>query len=389
MTSSWHGISMAFLKNPITRRRLLQQSLGAVALGAWCLPTRGWSAGLAEDPDAFMLSIPSMGSTIDVRWIAEERSPDPESVLKGLQDVADHWVDVLSDYQQESQCMVFCHQADGLDWVEPPTELWRMIAECDRWHRLSEGAFDAALGALTRLRRKERPGTEEAWQAARECCGWELLEIDTEGHRVRFERAGVRLDFGAIGKGFVVDRLGEALREMEIERFVVNAAGNMLCGQPIDREDRIRRSEWDGTRASSTHDAWQSKSGWPVAIGRINNPEHDIRRFKMAHCGIATSGDQFQKYRDRPSDTPQQRTSHILDPIQRRGLDRACMASVITPSASDADAMATAGCVHLQRGSMHAWLERQAVALPRAEWNLQIQESPSSPIRWSSVYCDW
>ncbi|MFN7734015.1 MAG: FAD:protein FMN transferase [Pirellula sp.] len=373
----------------IPRRRLLKCSLGAAIASAWCSSSRAWQPFRAADPDAFAVSFPSMGSTIDVRWVAEGTKGDPESVLKRLQEVADMWVDVLSDYQQDSQCMAFCRQADGLDWVEPPAPLWRMIVECDRWHRLSEGAFDAALGALTRLRRKERPGTESEWQSARERCGWELLEIDTEGHRVRFERSGVRLDFGAIGKGFVIDRLGEALRAMGIERFVANASGNMLCGEPVGREDRPVFAQRDAALETQERPEWHPDSGWPVAIGRINDPEQEMRRMKLARCGISTSGDQFQKFRDRPGDAPQQRTSHIVDPIQRRGLDRACMASVITNSAADADALSTAGCVHLQRGSMHAWLERNADALPMAEWNLQSQPDRSSPIRWTSVYCDW
>jgi thiamine biosynthesis lipoprotein len=332
-----------------------------------------------DSDDSYTVSFPSMGSIIDIRWIAETNT-DPEDVVKAMRDTADGWVDVLSDYQEESQCMLLCRQADGLDWVQPTEAIWRMLDECDRWNRLSEGAFDASLGAVTRLRRSRRETSQEQWQQARERCGWHLLEFDRDNHRVRFQKEGIRLDFGAIGKGFVVDRLGEQLRSIGIHRFVINAAGNMLCGDPIvestlDDQNPIPR--------------WHQDAGWPVAIGLLNDPNRELRRLRLSECGIATSGDQFQKYRDDVRTPADKKTSHIIDPIDKRGLERACMASIIAGSASDADAMATACCIHMQRGTIASWLARRENDLPIAECILQSQDDLHAPIRLTSVDCDW
>jgi thiamine biosynthesis lipoprotein len=347
------------------------------AIGKTCFAHANSFASFAGD-GSYSVSFPSMGSMIDVRWIAESNT-DPEDVVKALRDTADVWVDVLSDYQQESQCMLLCLQADGLDWVQPTEALWRMLDECDRWHRLSEGAFDASLGALTRLRRSRRETSQEQWQHARERCGWHLVEFDRDNHLVRFQKEGIRLDFGAIGKGFVVDRLGEQLGSMGIHRFVINAAGNMLCGESVveslDNQNPIP--------------TWHQDAGWPVSIGLLNDPNRELRRLRLSQCGIATSGDQYQKYRDDASTPADKKTSHIIDPIYKRGLGRACMASIITGSASDADAMATACCIHMQRGTIASWLARRQSDLPIAECILQSQDDLHSPIRLTSVDCDW
>lgn len=215
---------------------------------------------------------------------------------------------------------------------------------CNDWNRWSEGAFDASLGALTRLRRSKKPVTDSAWEQASSSCGWNLLEWDHGNRSLRFKRSGIRLDFGAIGKGFVVDRLACRFRELNIERFSVNASGNMAVGLG-PKQDNV---------------------GWPITIGMVDRPQQNLRSLRLTNCGIATSGDMHQRYRDRPTSIPRDSnnekenptSSHILDPSKQSGLNGSMMATVITDNATNADAMATACCVHSARGTLRDWLLR-------------------------------
>jgi len=320
--------------------------------------------GASFQADAFESEFPSMGSKIQLRWVSA-KGMDPMSVLRGARELADQWVDILSDYQQDSQCNQLCRDADGGSWTFVSDGLWEVIAECDRWHRISEGAFDASLGALTRLRRSHRDATAEQWERARAQCGWDLLELDHGGHRIRFLKSGLRLDFGAIGKGFVVDRIGQYLRGIGIDSFSVNASGNMCLGDTPNRGDR--------------------EHGWPIAIGAIGNADRELLRMRLEGCGIATSGDLFQKYRDGTREETTAKTSHIVDPALRRGLVSSQMATVITDNATDADAMATACCVHMQRGSVNGWLDRCQSSLPTHRLILQYQDEAGGSIRLTTV----
>ncbi|MFN5102008.1 MAG: FAD:protein FMN transferase [Planctomycetota bacterium] len=292
---------------------------------------------IQNDPEAYLLSIPAMGSLIDVRWIPKPQnaSEDPAKISQVLHADIDRWVEVMSDYQQDSQVNQLCGQGDDGQWLTPSSDLWQVLTLCDHWHRWSQGAFDASLGALTRLRRSKKVATKEQWEQASGSCGWDLLEWDRPSGRVRFARPGVRLDFGAIGKGFVVDRLGERLKAIGIESYCVNASGNMVFGESPK----------------------PTVQGWPVSIGLVDQPDRSLCSVRLSKCGIATSGDLHQKYRDRPSVTDnQQRSSHIVDPAQQRGLVGSLMATVITGDATSADAFATACCVHASRGSLRTWL---------------------------------
>jgi thiamine biosynthesis lipoprotein len=354
-------------------------SLGCA--GAFCgasLAGRIVHAGLQEE-SGYRIAIPSMGSLIDIRWVGGG-SHTEKTIAEDAQSCADTWVDVLSDYQQDSECMQVCRNASAGEWVSVSDALWQVLLECDRWYRLSEGAFDAALGALTRMRRSRKEYSSSAWQEARTRCGWDHVELDHNNRRIRLHRSGVMLDFGAIGKGFVVDRVGERLRTLGIDQYVINASGNMLIGEGIG-------------------------VGWPVSIAVLKEPERELKRMRLSRCGIATSGDSYQQFRDGPSAAQEAnsgpslppkgsdvqgsdiRSSHIIDPLLRRGLDTPSMATVITANASDADALATACSVHLNRGTLPSWLERTESELPRAEYVFQSWRDGA--IAYTSIPCDW
>lgn len=359
------------IKTSISRREVVRRIASWGVVGAWFLasPERRFAFAGVEEDAGYRIAIPSMGSLIEIRWTGGEPGRE-QAVVDAARACADAWVDVLSDYQQDSECMRLCRDASSGDWVSVSDSLWRVLRVCDFWHRVTEGAFDAALGALTRLRRSSKRVPESAWQEAKSRCGWEHVELDSSEQRVRLHRPGVTLDFGAIGKGFVVDRIGERLRTLGVERFLVNASGNMLCGEPIRSGDDAAMS-----------------IGWPVAIGVLGESERELKRLRLSRCGIATSGDQHQRYRDGASNENETGSSHIVDPVQRRGLEQPHLATVITERAADADAMATACCVHLQRGTLNSWLSRAQGELPRAEYVFQWWRDGG--IAYTAIPCDW
>lgn len=351
----------------LTRRGFIQRVAWIAGFSGTISAMPQFAFGGPIQADAFDAEFPSMGSKIQLRWVSDQ-GIDPTVVLRRARELADFWVDILSDYQQDSQCNQICRDADNGTWTSISDGLWEVIAECDRWHRISEGAFDASLGALTRLRRSNRDASQEQWNSARAQCGWDLLELDTNEHRIRFLKPGVRLDFGAIGKGFVVDRIGDGLRELGISSFSVNASGNMCLGDSPNRKEGV--------------------FGWPIAIGAIGNPDRELLRIRIEGCGIATSGDLFQKFRDGTREETAKKTSHIVDPAIRRGLQSSQIATVVTNSAADADAMATACCVHMQRGSISGWLNRGQSSLPSHRLVLQYQDEADREIRFTSAYRD-
>jgi len=102
--------------------------------------------------------------------------------------------------------------------VEPG--LFRLLQEAKCVHELSGGAFDITVAPLMRCwgfadGKHHVPSPKELAEA-RECVGMDLVHLDAENFTVQFERPGVRIDLGAIGKGFALQIAGEILREAGI-----------------------------------------------------------------------------------------------------------------------------------------------------------------------------
>ena len=303
-----------------------------------------------------------MGSKINLRWFGE--LADQDQVVAAARQTADRWVGVLSDYDPTSESMVASIQADSGNFIPLSDSLWSVVQMCDQWYRWSDGAFDAALGALTTLRRQRRQATSDQWERARSKIGWHLVELNATNQAIRFTVPGVRLDFGAIGKGIVVDQIAERFATMGISRYVVNASGNMRIGE-----------------------APPDTSGWPIAIdvpaSDATDTAKELLRTRISRCGIATSGDRWQRFPDEVGAKRNDRTSHIIDPKTKRGVTGSQSVTIVAENAADADAAATATCVRAHN-DLAGWLKTLSEKKPELKTIVLLKDESSEAIRMIS-----
>lgn len=185
----------------------------------------------------------------------------------------------------------------------------------------TEGAFDVTVGPLMRLgrrtwRRGRRPTQEELAEAMAHV-GYRDVELSADGKRARLAKAGTRLDFGAIGKGYIVDQAIGALRRAGIQVALVDAGGDLyaLATPP-------------------------GRAGWLIGVRDPDRPDEVQilkHRLQVHDCAVATSGDyeQFVVIDGR-------RYSHILDPRTGQPVEHMSSVTVLAPDAATADAYATA-----------------------------------------------
>ncbi len=227
---------------------------------------------------------------------------------------------VLTDYNPQSEARQLSSLAfKQATRVSDP--LWEVMLASDKWTKLSDGAFDSSLGKLTQLWRKYRrvgrtPNRQEI-EAAKAATGWQHVQLFPNDHSVRFLHDDLQLDFGAIGKGYVVDRMFEVLCAYELPCSLVNISGNMRVGSPPPE-----------------------RQGWRIEIAALEKDGQPLRQVLLADKAIATSGDLWQFIV-----IDGVRRSHILDPRTGLGVPGPQCATAIAKNATDADALATLACV--------------------------------------------
>ena len=282
-------------------------------------PTSASARAMSDALSGYQFQFAAMGTQVELQAFHADRQQVAAAFQQAQQRVTE-LAAILTDYDPHSETRQLTPRAvDAFVPVSDP--LWQMLVASQRWHELSNGAFDASLGQLTQLWRKYRRSTRlptpEEIALAREHTGWQHVQLDNQQQRVRLGDPQLRLDFGAIGKGFVVDQAFDLLQQHGLDRVLVNISGNMRVGLPPPE-----------------------RSGWRIEIAPLEPGGQPLRRIELCQAAIATSGDLWQYVT-----IDGVRHSHVLDPRTGLGVVGPLCATVISPLATDADALATTACV--------------------------------------------
>jgi thiamine biosynthesis lipoprotein len=198
-------------------------------------------------------------------------------------------------------------------------ELWLVLQRAQQLAQRTDGAFDVTVGPVVSLWRKARREKKlpdaarlaEALQAV----GHQKLRLEFRRHTVQLLAPRMRLDLGAIAKGYAADEALKILRRRGVGRALVAGGGDMALGDPPP-----------GTK------------GWRIELAPLDTTNSPPVRFvQLANAGLATSGDLFQHV-----EIDGKRYSHIVDPRTGIGLTDHSLVTVIAPDGITADSLATA-----------------------------------------------
>ena len=293
--------------------------LGALIFACACL-------GACAGPRAtrFEYAAPAMGTRFRLVLYAPDRALADRAAAAAFARIAA--LDAcLSDYAPTSELNTLCRRTD----TEAPLEaevspdLARVLALAQGWAERTAGAFDVTVGPYSRLwRRARRRGVPPAAAALREASasvGYRRLAVDATDRRVRFAASGMRLDLGAIGKGYALDAALATLRRHGLKSVLIDGGGDVLVGA-----------------APPGHDGWRVVVS-PAETGGPGEPVETGTMLVLVDAAVATSGD-----RARFLEAGGRRYSHLLDPRTGAALERRLQVSVLARDGATADALASA-----------------------------------------------
>jgi thiamine biosynthesis lipoprotein len=230
-------------------------------------------------------------------------------------DEADELESRLTVFRDTSETVAVNRRA-AEEPVAVSATLFDLLQRSAALHAATDGAFDVTSTPLSRcwgfLQREGRLPPRAAIDAARSMVGMSHVQLAAVTRTVRFARRGVELNFGAIGKGFALDRMSGVLRREGAPRALlsaghssVRAIGGRGRGYPVDLRPRLASRR----------------------VGRL--------WLRNAAVGTSGAGEQFVEVHGR-------RYGHVIDPRSGRPADGVLGASVITRDAATADALSTA-----------------------------------------------
>jgi len=140
--------------------------------------------------------------------------------------------------------------------------------------------------------------------------------IDSENNTVLLSDNQMRLDVGAVAKGYVVERVAEFLEQKGKDGYLINLGGNVRA---IGKKD--------------------GKTGWKVGIENPdpNAEEAYVTYLEIADMSVVTSGN-YQRFYT----VDGVNYHHIIDPVTLMPSDKFSSVTVVCKDSGIADALSTA-----------------------------------------------
>jgi thiamine biosynthesis lipoprotein len=293
---------------------------------------------LTGESRGYLLSIAreAMACEFEVLLDARKYPAGADAALAAL-DLVDQLESQLTIFRDTSELMAINRRAAHEPVVVEP-RLFKLLARAVELSRATGGAFDITAGPLSKVwgfyrRQGSMPGADEV-AAALALVGSDKLQLEPQERTIRFQQPGMELNLGAIGKGYALDRAAELLAGQEIHDFCLHGGNSSV----LARGSRIAECglQFDPGNQSAIRNP-QSAIGWSVALRHPLKPEVRLAEFRLVNRALGTSGSgtQFFHHQGR-------RYGHVLDPRTGWPADKVLSATVIAPTAEQADALSTA-----------------------------------------------
>jgi len=265
----------------------------------------------------FEYSLPRMGTMFRIEMYSTS-SAQASKAAEAAFAQAEELEQIMSDYRADSELMRLSREGATAPFPVS-SDLYDVLAKSQWTSELSRGVFDVSIGPLVDLWRGARrtgrlpdPGEIAKAQAL---VDYRNIELDSARHTVFLKRAGMKLDLGAIGKGYAADKMLAVLQLQGIDHAMVVAGGEVAVGEPPP-----------------------GNSGWKVTIDTADvNAGSPPCTLLLHTAAVSTSGDEHQFLQ-----VNGHRYSHVINPTTGWALEGESSTTVIARDSTTADALATA-----------------------------------------------
>jgi FAD:protein FMN transferase len=281
----------------------------AIILSSWILIFGSFST-IAQPAFTAKKSLMMMGCAFELAATSDDEAVAWQAINEGINEIS-RIEKLISSWDAQSQTSEVNRMA-GVRPVKVDKELYDLIYRAKKVSTLTDGAFDISFASMNKIWHFDR--TDQTLpdgsivNAARAKIDYQRIILNPADTSIYLSE-GMRIGFGAIGKGYAANKAKQVMSAISgVEGGVVNASGDVLTwGQSPTAE------------------------GWRISISNPKKKEQPIAWLQADDMAIVTSGD-YEKY----FMSGNKRYAHIIDPTT--GITSV---TIICPNAELADALAT------------------------------------------------
>lgn len=256
-----------------------------------------------------------MGSRFDVTVVAKDSSEGNKYIDTAVAEIT-RIEKLISSWDANSQTSDINRNA-GIKPVTVDSELFELMERAIGISKLTDGAFDISYASMDRIWKFDgsmtvMPSEEEITTSVSKV-GYQNIILDKENSTIFLKLEGMKIGFGAIGKGYAADKAKDLLISKGVPSGIINASGDM-----------------------NTWGKQPDGSEWKVAITNPMDKNKVFALLPINNGAVVTSGN-YEKFVNFNG----KRYTHIIDPRTGYPSSGIISVTVFAPKAELADALAT------------------------------------------------
>jgi thiamine biosynthesis lipoprotein len=218
-------------------------------------------------------------------------------------------------YRASDVCRI--NENAGIGPVRVDRDVIEMLVLAKKYHLLSEGAFDVTIGPVMDLWgfAGERPKVPPPGKLAEalSLVDSNKLIVDEQKQTAFLEKRGMKLDLGAVAKGYATEKAIGVLKSRGVTSALIDAGGNIRV---IGKNSR--------------------NAPWKIGIKDPRKSGGIIAIVSLTDGSAVTSGDYYRYF-----ESGGRRYNHILDPRTGYPATGSMSVTVMTENAGVADCLST------------------------------------------------
>lgn len=256
-----------------------------------------------------------MGSNFEITVVAKNENIANNFINDAINEII-RIEKLISSWDKNSQTSEINSNA-GLKPVKIDYELFHLIERSIHISKMTDGAFDISFASIDKIwdfnKKMSKIPSEEDIKKSIEKIGYQNIILKKQDTTVYLAKKGMKIGFGAIGKGYAADKAKKLLQNKGVKSGIINASGDI--------------------------NAWGKQPNGAYWMVAITNPLNKMKAYSwlpVKNSAVVTSGN-YEKFITLDGI----KFSHIINPLTGYPVKGIVSVTVFANSAELADALAT------------------------------------------------
>ncbi len=230
-----------------------------------------------------------MGSVFQITVVDKDSISAVHNINKAIDEIT-RIENLISEWRPETQISQV-NQNAGLEPVKVDQEVFGITQKAIYFSKITQGAFDISIVAMDKIWKfdgsMEQFPSRKILRKSIEKVTYKNIILDSVNTTILLKKIGMRIGFGATGKGYAADKARELLQSFGVKAGIINAAGDI--------------STW-GTQLDG--------SAWKIGINNPFETGETIEVLEFSTDKAVTTSGNYEKY----TEFNGKRYSHIINP---------------------------------------------------------------------------